>query len=302
MGKKAYRLGEYKIIESGIGELRWEAHSGFAEFQEGKCFRKGTILFIGSAENDQMGFLKGDFLDHIKAFPEWSKTRYYCSASEIYHCKTGKRVAKQEMLMWMLDPGRGEGGSAAKDGAFRLERYEITRKKTGQTVWKAAPGPNTVSKGTCTVLEGILFFESAENTEFHLIGRQFAANLEQLPKWDQTEYYCPKSSLFDCKSWNNAQEERRTWPRARKATGKYDNSGKVGSRIRFKPKGSDTWKKQVLIFFHRAKKFFIYAAEVLRLMISFSFTCSIRFGREIKRMWRLKKGKRSSVHHPEDQT
>jgi len=300
MGSKTYRLGEYKILESGIGELRWEAHSGFAAFQEGRCFRKGTILFIGPAENDQMGFLKGDFLDHIRTFPAWSKTQYYCSAFEIYHCKTGKRLAKQEMLMWMLDPGRGEGGSAAKDGAFRLERYEITRKTTGQIVWKTAPGPNTVREGTGTILEDILFFEPVKKTEFRLIGRQFAENLQKLPKWDQTEYYCPKSSLFDCTSRNNAQEERRTWPRARRATGKHDDIGKVANRIRFKRAGLETCKRQALIFSHRVMKSFIYAVKELRLLTSFSFACSIRFGKEIKRMWCLKKGKRSSVHHPED--
>jgi len=157
MGTKAYRLGEYKIIESGIGELRWEAHSGFAEFQQGRCFTKRTILFIGPAENDQMGFLKGDFLDHIRTFPAWSKTQYYCSAFEIYHCKTGKRVSKEEMLRWMLGPGGGEGGSASREGTFRLGRYEITRKTTGQIVWKSAQGPNTVREGIGTVLEGILF-------------------------------------------------------------------------------------------------------------------------------------------------
>jgi len=107
---KNYRLGEYKLIETGMGELRWEAHCGFAALHEGRCFRKGAILFIGPAENDQIGFLKGDFLDHIQAFPVWSKTRYYCSAFDSYHCETGREVAEQEMLMWMLGRGVDEGG------------------------------------------------------------------------------------------------------------------------------------------------------------------------------------------------
>ena len=217
MATNTYRLGEYKVIEFGTRELRWEAHSGFAGLQEGRCFRKGAILFIGPAENDQIGFLKGDFLDHIKAFPLWSKTRYYCRAFDIYHCKSGKRVVKQDMLLWTLGRGREEAhgplpegpaqrsnhimaGKAVSNRTFRLEPYEITRETMGQIVWKTAPGPNTVSQGTCTVLEGILFIGPGGNTEFDWIGRQFAENLQQLPKWDQTEYYCPKSSLCDCTS------------------------------------------------------------------------------------------------------
>ena len=108
MDTKAYRLGDYKILELGTGELRWEAHSGFAQFQKGRCFPKGTILFICPAESEQIGFLKGEFLDHIKAFPAWSKTRYYCRDFEIYNCRTGKRVTKQDMLMWTLGSSRRE--------------------------------------------------------------------------------------------------------------------------------------------------------------------------------------------------
>lgn len=318
MATNNYRLGEYKIIESGSGELRWEAHSGFAALAEGRCFRKGTILFIGQPENDQIGFLKGDFLDHIKPFPAWSKTRYYCSAVDMYRCDTGKRVAKQEMLMWMIGRGRGEGqrpcpegpgrcsnhiatGKAVKNGTFRLERYEITRKTTGQILWKTAQGPNTVNKGTCIVLEDILFIGPRENTEFDFIGRQFAENLQQLPKWDQTEYCCPESSLCDCRSSKSVQERRTTWPRARRETGKHDDVGKVAKRIRFEPVRSEIWKRQAFIFSHRANKFFIYAAEVLHLIFSFSFACSIRFCKEIKRRWHLKKGEGPSVHHHGDQ-
>jgi hypothetical protein len=301
MATNSYRLGDYKIIESGTGELRWEAHSGFAEFQEGRCFTKGTILFICPAGSDQIGFLKGEFLDHIKAFPAWSKTRYSCRDFEIYNCKTGKRLTKQDMLMWMIGPSRGKKANAPKEGAFRLGRYEITRKTTGQIVWKTAPGPNTVSKGTCTVLEDILFIGPRESTESNLIERRFAKNLAQLPRWDQTGYYCAKSSLCDCRSFSNAQEERRTWPRNREPTGKHGHTEKLSKATRRKPAGLETLRRQALISSRLAAKSFIHLTEALRLVISFSSAGSIRFCKEIKRRWHLKKGKRPSVHHPEDQ-
>jgi hypothetical protein len=196
---------------------------------------------------------------------------------------------------------RREGIAAQSEGVFRLGRYEITRKTTGQIVWKTAPGPNTVSKGTCTVSEDILFIGPRESTESNLIGRRFAKNLGQLPKWDQTGYYCAKSSLCVCRSFNNAQEERRRWLRNREPTGKHDPTEKLSKATRRKPAGLETLRRQALISSRLAAKSFIHLTEALRLVISFSSAGSIRFCKEIKRRWHLKKGKRSSVHHPEDQ-
>ena len=38
-----YRLGEYKIIDSGTGALWWEAHAGLGALISGKCFIRGEI-------------------------------------------------------------------------------------------------------------------------------------------------------------------------------------------------------------------------------------------------------------------
>jgi len=303
-----YKLGEYKIIESDTGELRWEAHFGFTTTQEGRCFRKGPILFIGPAENDRVGFLKGDFLDHIKPFPKWSKTKYCCRSLEIYHCRSYRRVTKQEMMLWILD--RGEESDqrsdnipvkgAAGDVTFRLQRYEITKKSAGQILWKTPAGPNTVRGGTCAVLEDILFIGPRQDTQSDLIRRQFLANLQQLPKWDQTKYYSPKSSLYDCRSWNSVQEERKRWPFARRAAEKHDarKGRKKGTKLKLKR--SDLWKNRAMLFFRWAGKCIIYAADLVLLIISSSFAYLIRHGKELKGRWRYKKGERSSVHYSDD--
>ena len=312
-----YKLGEYKIIESDTGELRWEAHSGFATIQEGRCFRKGPILFIGPAENDRVGFLKGDFLDHIKSFPKWSKTKYCCRSLEIYHCRTYRKVTKQEMLLWILDRGIDEGDSlyseesdqrsdyisvrgAAGDVPFRLQRYEITKKSAGQILWKTPAGPNTVRGGTCTVLEDILFIGPRQDTQSDLIRRQFVANLQQLPKWDQTKYYSAKSSLHDCRSWNSVQEKRKRWPRSRRAAEKHDARKGRKKSSKFKLERSDLWENRAMLFFRRAGKCVMYAADLVLLIISLSFAYLIRHGKELKGRWRYKKGKRSSVHYSDD--
>ena len=297
-----YKLGEYKIIESDTGELRWEAHFGFATLQEGRCFRKGTILFIGPAENDRVGFLKGDFLDHIKPFRKWSKTKYYCKSLEIYHCRTYRRVTKQEMLLWILDRGIDEGDrlyseesdqrsenistkGARRDVAFSLQRYEITRRADDQILWKTPAGPNTVRVGTCTVLEDILFIGPRQDTQSDLIRRQFTTNLQQLPKWDQTRYYSPKSSLYDCRSWNSVQEERKRWPWARRAAAKHDARKGGKKSTKFKLKSSDLWENRAKLFFRRAGKCIMHAADVLFLIISLFFAYLVHLWKELKGRW-----------------
>src|SRR5210317_2099408 len=109
MKETIYRLGEFKIIESDTGPLIWEAHYGFGEIQKGRCFRKGNILFIDSAESYQNGFLKGEFLDDLKKYPKWDKTKYFGNGVDVHHCKNGKSVTKEEMMLWTLGRSLGEG-------------------------------------------------------------------------------------------------------------------------------------------------------------------------------------------------
>ena len=312
-----YKLGEYKIIESDTGELSWEAHFGFGALQEGRCFRKGRILFIGPAENERPGFLKGEFLDHLKPFPAWLKTEYYCRGLEVYHCKTNKRVTKAEMVLWTLNRGIDEGGRiviekpghpsdnasnrrARRDGAFRLQRYEIIKKTDGQIVWKTSTGPNTVSGGTCIILEDILFIGSQQNEQSNLLKRQFLANLQQLPKWDQTKYYCPRLSLHDCKTGNRVKEERKRWPSWRRATETHDTGKGHKNSTEFKLKKSDLSKNRATFFTHWVRKCIPCATALVLLIISLFFRYLIRHWEKLKGRWHSRKGKRSSIHHSDD--
>ncbi|MDF1593341.1 MAG: hypothetical protein P1P89_17645, partial [Desulfobacterales bacterium] len=209
MKENFYKLGEYKIIESDTGELSWEAHFGLGKFQEGRCFRKGAILFIGTAESHHNGFLKSEFIDHLKSFPDWMKTKYYCENIEIFHCKTGKKVSRKEMRLWVFDQGSEEETIAFSDSTggdsndsfsvisgenfnFRLQRYEINKKADGRVVWKTYAGLSTLRTGACIILEDILFLGPLQDEQTDLIRRQFIVNLKQLPEWNQTKYYCPK--------------------------------------------------------------------------------------------------------------
>jgi len=226
-----YKLGEYKIIESDTGELSWEAHFGLGMFQEGRCFRKGAILFIGPAESHHNGFLKLEFIDHLKVFPEWPKTKYYCGNLEVFHCKTGKKVSREEMRLWMFNqdseeetiafsgsPGDDSNVISGEDVNFRLKRYEINKKANGQVVWKTYAGLSTLRTGACIILENILFIGPWQDEQTDLIRRQFIANLKQQPEWNQTKYYCPTFSLRECKTLNRVSEYKKGGLRGKKTT------------------------------------------------------------------------------------
>ncbi len=317
MKESFYKLDEYKIIESDTGELRWEAHFGIGRLQEGRCFKKGMILFIGSAESDCIGFLKGEFLDHLKQFPEWLKTKYYCRGLEVYHCRTGKRVAKVEMQLWMLDRGIDEGGRTftekpgqycdgvstrrgTGDVAFMLQRYEIIKKANGQIVWKTHAGPNTVSGGNCIILEDILFIVSRQNEQSTMSKRQFLSNLQQLPKWDQTRYYCSKLSLHDCKTGNRLLKKSKSWPDKRRTTKSHTVEKGYKNRTKFKLKISDLSENRVMVFTQWVWKCMTYAADLILLIISLFFNFLTRLWKALKGRWNCKKGKRSSIDHHDD--
>ena len=240
MKEAIYRLGEYKIIESDTGQLIWEAHFGFCEFQMGHCFRKGSILFIGPAENRCNGFLKGEFLDDLKKYPQWDNTKFYCMGVGVRHCMNGKGVTKEEMMLWTLDQRHGEGatihpgnlkrasnsgaaaGKIVENAAYRLQQFEITIKPDGQIISRTHSGSNAVSSGNSFILEGILFIGPRRNEPSNLNKRQFLANLRQLPKWDQTDFFCQKLSLRGYIPGNRRQKGQKGSPHESRRNKKHD--------------------------------------------------------------------------------
>jgi len=226
MKKNCYKLGEYKIIESDSGELSWEAHFGLGMFQEGRCFRKGAILFIRPAESRHNGFLILEFNDHLKKFSAWTKTRYYCKNLEVFHCKTGKKVTRNEMRIWMIDQGSdstatallGSPGDALNDSFptisgynvnFRLQKYEIHKNANGQVMWRTFAGLNILRTGECIILEDILFLGPWHDEQTDMMRRQFVANLKNLPQWNQTKYFCHTFPLYECKTSSLIKEYKK---------------------------------------------------------------------------------------------
>ncbi|MGD8368927.1 MAG: hypothetical protein PVG78_14920 [Desulfobacterales bacterium] len=210
-----YRLGELKILETANGNLRWESHFGFGALQEGKCFKKGEILFIASAEYERPGFLKGEFLDHLRNLPRWRQTRYLCRGVDINRCQDGKKVSNVEAQLWELEQNSDEaewtilkdrkevaGNSTRKktsdSESFRLRKYKITIKNSGELFWESHNSPAVVACGKCYVMENILFLGPRRKEQVDLNKKQFHVNLKKLPKWTKTKYFSKKLSPQKC--------------------------------------------------------------------------------------------------------
>ena len=210
-----YKMGEYKITEKDSDDLLWEIHFGMGALKEGKCFRKGQILFLGPARDERPGFLTGEFLDHIKPFPCWMKTRYYCLGFHIRRCDTGEKVSEHEMRLWVNNPVRhlackgdpqkhdpilkanGPDGNDI-DVSYALKNYEIAIKGNGMVLWKKSGTHNRVNSGRCLIMEDILFIGPPENEQPDTLKRQFHERLKLLPIWDCTEYYSCDFAILDC--------------------------------------------------------------------------------------------------------
>ncbi len=306
MESAVYRLAEYKIIEGTTGGLTWEAHFGFAAGHTGKCFRKGTILFIGPSEGERPGYLKRDFFDHLKQYPEWSKTKYYCRGLEVFHCSTGKPATEIEMHLWGLDQRvtHERGGilseeadkpsncisvrNGQKNGTFRLQKYEIARKRDDLVAWRTYAGPNIGRGGNGVILEDILFFGSGQNERFDLIKRQFLSHLERLPKWDQTRYFCPRLPLHDCNAGTQVQgvwkkrksrSTRKSMTKANTAENGYKN------RTRSNLRKSGPAEGRPMFFVACSRKCINCAAASMRVLIPLFFRYLILFCKELKGRW-----------------
>jgi hypothetical protein len=144
-GETSYRLGRYKITESSNGGLRWESHSGFSETRTGACYIEGNILIIGPWDDEKPGFLKREFMEHLKPLPAWEKTDYYCPSRAISRCGTAeKRSFSSEMRPKQdvsfrsparkIVPKRPDASQIA-NGRVKRESLSVSlvKEKTGET-------------------------------------------------------------------------------------------------------------------------------------------------------------------------
>lgn len=243
MKESVYRLVEYKIFASDTGSMVWEAHCGFGESQIGRCFRKGSILFIGPAEKRQDGFLKGEFLDELQRYPAWLDSRFFCLGTAVYHCEGGFRVSGEEMRSWRhpgphrrrdRDPTPAPIHSlqvpvVGKDmewDRYRLQKYEIAVTSDGKVVSITPSGARTAVVTECLVLEDILFITPGKVRALALARKPFFDHLARLPRWDGTTYFCKGLSLHECEPRGRSAGDPGR-PRKERKTAKQQTAGAV---------------------------------------------------------------------------
>ena len=271
-----YRLGDFKIIESDAGILHWEAHSGVGMLKEGSCYIKGGILFIGPADNQKEGFLKLEFIESFKDAQAWSKTGYFCTNVEIFSCTNGKKVTRDEMLLWRLEKqkdknigkipfdlyGRGMEGLTVKQ-SFRLQKYKISIVQDGNIVWSSHAGANIIKSGPCVILEDILFLYPSRNKPQSLGKEQFTDNLMELLEWQRTKYYASGCLLQVCENVNQVREAEKSRTGFLKtkiveANRKTKNHVEIFSRDEKKEFRIGKSKINPAPFFPRIKKFLLF--------------------------------------------
>jgi hypothetical protein len=210
----AYKLSEYKIIENVYGDLAWECHFGLGSLKNGKCFINGDILYLMPGVNAGPGFLKGEFLDHLKKLPKWEKTKYYCTSYKIYECKTGRIkpliernidrlqdetiLRKNESIQTTVTKNKDKSIETYESGdsSYKLNQYEIMKKNDGQLFWKSFSGLNNLIEGRCFINGSILFLEQGETKRTGIRKGKFLQKLIQLPDWESTKYFCKSYAIY----------------------------------------------------------------------------------------------------------
>jgi hypothetical protein len=200
--KEMYRLGEYLITVSDNGQIEWQAHAPLAMERRGNCFILGNILILGQCRDEDHGYLKMEFHDHLRKLPQWTKTDFYCSSVNLLDIITSQ-VAKEEFLQQMSMLARIKGATVdsttiVKRGAFRLGRYIINVAHNGQISWQTIQGLNKVIGGQCRIESNVLFICPQEYVQEHQNKQNFFNKMNRLPRWNNTIAWCKSMVLEEC--------------------------------------------------------------------------------------------------------
>jgi hypothetical protein len=202
--KSAYRFGEYQITEYDDGVLRWAAHHGFGEQRSGRCFIVGDILAIGQFIHEEIGYLKGEFLDRLEELPIWNRTEYYCFAFELLDVSSGKNLNQdcecQILSNWGDNRSRWQPLRDEALGTFRLGKYKVTVGSNRQISWQALEGRDRVVGGQCIIQSGILFIGPKECETGGQSGREFFSKPNKIAPWNRTRIWSHSSALRPCQS------------------------------------------------------------------------------------------------------
>jgi len=199
-----YRLGEYQISEYGDGVLWWHAHHGLGQQRNGKCRIIGDILVIGPSTHEENGYLKREFLGRLEKLPIWEKTKFYCSASELFNVAPTRSLSK-DLSGHINSTGsvQRSAATASSDenaGVFRLGKYRVTVASNSRISWQALEGRDGVTGGQCNIQSGILFIGPIHPETREQNGQSFLEELKEIPPWTRTKVWGHSLALRPCEA------------------------------------------------------------------------------------------------------
>lgn len=204
IGKSAYRFGEYQITEYDDGVLRWVAHHGFGEQRGGRCYIVGDILVIGQFLHEEIGYLKGEFLDRLEKLPVWNRTKFYCFDSELFDVFSGKSSnqdwSSDVLSTWGSNRSRRQPVRDEALGTFRLGKYRVTVASYSQISWQSLEGRDRITGGQCAIHSGILFIGPKEYETVGRSWREFLSELNKIAPWNRTRIWSHGPALRPCGS------------------------------------------------------------------------------------------------------
>ena len=126
---------------------------------------------------------------------------------------------------------------------YRLAEYKIIEGEDGHIWWETHSGFCSVKTGRCFVNGNILFIEPGHTSEENgFLKGEFLDQLNRLPKWAKTNYYCTSFNIVKCKTDQNRKPSSRN-NKFSQATTQEDVSYRLGQfEIIEKKDGKLLWK------------------------------------------------------------
>ena len=245
--KYLYRLKDYRICRLANGRLWWEAHSEFGSQASGSCYIWGDILLLGARHNEEIGFLKSEFLDSLRKLPDWRKTRYYCFASALLDLHTGQAVNENQLRQKIPPHGTSVKDAGAifprESELFRLGRYQVMVNADGRITWTCPGSAGRMIVGQAVIESGILFLGPGRIGNEKKNRKDYLSTLRKLPEWDLTIFWCRSLALKAV-----SKEDKPGVPPSRREKETYRQKGTASAGSRQWDPSKWLWSRMVCCY------------------------------------------------------
>lgn len=212
--KMKYRLGKYILTEYSSDLLIWATNTAFGGQRSGQCFIVGNILIFLPWERKEVGYLRLEFHINQMKLPTWSKTRYYCFASDIRQVCMPQGLTKDEFEQ-LSHNSSPQTDNIEESRSYRLGKYKIIVDANRALAWQTIRELGRIIGGKCMIESGILFICPKEDEFNEGQSRLFYSELKLMPEWNTTRAWGHQESLLICEDPNLKSSTSDLWNRDR---------------------------------------------------------------------------------------